>query len=800
MTKRLLLLISCLLLIPLQAQASDTQNTEVATFEPAPDIVVEGFRLVLPKRTDKALSLLPYSWLDKFDSISKPDENSGIKTVSTHDYYQNKLHLNQSGDTTPYTKIHLFDNFFDWLSPLATTVLLGLMVFAFSIKVYDATQSINSTDQKVEDHGVKKMKFAFMEAGLFSIILLYTAPNVIDGGAFTVVPIMAVLLAWFTGTIALQNILLAMISLSSTTVDPELYEYKLEQRLGEIQTSIVEVAQGKIIHDALLDTSLKEHQFIGGKGVYPASNQALMDIGEAQQKLERSRGVESSRADCLLLDNWSQKAHSMQECAWVLQADTDYGIIPSRLQVNYQEPIGYETLNKTEQYMLSKTKQLVSDEVVKYTEHKKGEICVGRHGQRSHQLDMRNSLFCAKRDAQGWVLEGEYYGYESDTGGYYQAVSAFNKPDDEYSWETFDAEMGKVILGLYHHFAAVHLKENQEALKTQHDRGLLLTLPKMLGSIQNKKRNEYVEAFIGATTTVKGYLTKGALKQHFSEYPLHDKKLFGISDIDEVDRYLSRHYPYARSVWFENLPKVDIKLSALVKDQISRVDGENLIGEMFSSMGNLLTVGVTFSAADLIAGAANVDISFVGTLGNALLLLALIVYVCIALVFFGFLFKFVIQHMLLRVLTAPFLFIIEVVKSLIDDIKNRDKAQEIDLVGVAYIKSQMLNPFIKIAVGINAWIIGVMMLPVAGGLSQNLVSMMPWLSSEGVFTYVLLQVFILPVVFCVIGYQLCYKMPFKFYSYMTAGIEDSMSNIGEENDNIVGFYNRAKIHSIAKRG
>jgi hypothetical protein len=623
---------------------------------------------------------------------------------------------------------------------------------------------------------------------------------VIDGGAFTVIPIMAVLLAWFTGTIALQNILLAMISLSSTTVDPELYEYRLEREIGEIHASIVEVSQGKIIHDSILDTSLKEHQFIGGKGVYPASNQALMDIGEAQQKLERSRGVEStSRADCLLLDNWSQKAH-MQECAWVLQPDTDYGIIPSRLQVNYQVPVDYETLNKTEQYMLSKTKQLVSDEIAKYTEHKKYEICVGRHGQRPHQLDMRNSLFCAKRNAQGWVLEGEYYGYESDTGGYYQAVSAFNTPDDEYSWETFDAEMGKVILGLYHHFAAVHLKENQEALKTQHDRGLLLTLPKMLGSIQDNKRNEYVEAFISATSTVKESLTKGALKQHFSEYPLHEKKLFGISDIDEVDRYLSRHYPYARSIWFESLPKVDIKLSALVKDQISRVDGENLIGEMFRSLNKLLTIGVSLSAADLIAEFVKSPIPALGIAGNVFLLLALIVYVCIALVFFGFLFKLVMQHMLLRVLTAPFLFIIEVVKSLIDDIKNRDKAQGIDLVGVAYIKSQMLNPFIKIAVGINAWIIGVMMLPVAGGLSQNLVSMMPWLSSEGVFTYVLLQVFILPVVFCVIGYQLCYKMPFKFYSYMTAGIEDNMPSIEEENDNIVGFYNRAKVHSIAKRG
>jgi hypothetical protein len=231
---------------------------------------------------------------------------------------------------------------------------------------------------------------------------------------------------------------------------------------------------------------------------------------------------------------------------------------------------------------------------------------------------------------------------------------------------------------------------------------------------------------------------------------------------------------------------------------IGRVDPSDSLGVAMGAVERTMNYGVMFYGLKAVASITSMNLPFVGSIAPALLLLSMVLQLALMLLMFGFLVKLVLHHVFLRLIVAPLFFIINVIKRLIEDLQNVDRNEGDDVLWASFVKTELINPPVMLVFGVVSWLCGVMLFNQFCGLAMMLIKVLPWFSGQGVFTHLTLNIVVYPVVFTFVGYQMCYKLPFELYSYITSGMDDEMQPLSVEDDTIIGIFNKAKVTALVK--
>lgn len=570
----------------------------------------------------------------------------------------------------------------------ALIYLFTVVIFIFGmIKAYDVLHMYH----KDEKEGEKRGNIAFTEfivAGLFFSLAI---PS-LDGAPIYFVALLSSILV---GLEVANIVMLNTFSYANVEIDdPSIsqIEYAKEVSSSKFKTEVMEAAQGRLLEDALLNTSMRLQQYEYKAGTPIASNEALIDVGERQQELEKLLGGKAiSDKNCLLKPNWYQNGYANYNCSWLHQKDTDLGVMSSRLTLDKAKSFKPEWLPKEEQESAQNMMIAFDNAVSAYVEYQKSVLCPSVLGRRVAIDQLEMHVFCAKRESSGAIIKGSFYGYKPVDSHWHEVIK--DVANLKFDWQPHLV----AVDGIFEKRYRMELEKKIDPIRI-YDSGIL-TLPyqfvSALKKYHSQQAKQSTDAAIAAVTSIE-WLSR-VVGDSYSHKP---EALKGIKSKEELVRFLEKHFPFAVDAWFMNTfdegalqaaPADEKKPSTFVafldyRDQAT------------TQAVSLYGMGVTF---DLLGLPLSKEIE---SWAKVAIYVAKFVHFSTIIALTWFQLMLVWQYCFKRLMIVTIAFPIRFLKSLFEDVLSLETSKTVDIISMKDLSLILINSFLFIVIGSVMWV------------------------------------------------------------------------------------------------
>ncbi|ENU6330363.1 hypothetical protein ACE34W_004686 [Vibrio parahaemolyticus] len=736
MKRLLIILVFFFLFLPRSVWASDVdEQNNLVVMVAGPDIVVEGFFMLLPKHSAAAIDLIknklptesifrvvPEGLLDTSSGLHLPespytDKNNPFYTqtnyykVKNGTYPKSLMSLEMLTDEGigSHTKTILYTGFF-------VSILL-LLKWKTLVDMVAEPKKITAASRNILLAIVSIMVwylffFPFGENGISIIIMLTLAA--FFAAAFTTAPF------GFLGQLFLYDY--------SQPLMGDGIQSRIEWLDEVVGTVAVDSVIARITYDSHLENRI--HNGLWDDETERVNSKFLIGLGERQKRIndELPEGMKTKvNTNCFISRDWIKNATN-PECRWIVGEQNGINAENSRLSIDWKTPTpNLENLEPSARYIAHKLIPYVEDAINEYDDWVRSAACRAEFGEEVIGSRFNHSLVCAKRSPDGAIIEGEYHGYATDDGITYRAtednVEVVNGRPMLPSLETLSAAIREISGQFIDNRSKKLLRENEKALSKIIYRGSIDAPLKLTGNFARLNRvhadskTQAADAlYLDITPAVMGFISST-----FSAYKRE------IKQVKEVDyhSYLEQNYPTLAFVWFQNYKYVLLKQTAQ-KETLTQANRNPLYNNI-EHFGNYVNAAVSAKIGAKVVESLGYDPKLLNILSNIMTLFFVVT-------FFANLFTVVPFYLSMLTLMVEniqkiFKFAIISIKGLIDILFD-ESDEEKDWFKMDIIRTSILNTFIKVIILSINNMIGLMMCFIGIVVSMTMISVSAGMSLE----------------------------------------------------------------------